>query len=127
MLESKMILMVEPKKTTPQALTPEIRESVKSLFFNPGFKFLLNKLALQREYMRGLLETEKDLRLEEFQRLQNGIYWTNWLEHQAYEIAKYDPPKPVAKQLRKSDMDMLEEIRKNITLVGEGTDSATTP
>lgn len=124
---SKTILVLEPKTATKQVLTPEIRESVKSLFYNPGFNYLLNSLALQRAYMRTQLEEAIHSDLRAVDRLQNGIYWTNWLEKQAHLISNTELHSQPARQLRKSEMELLEEIKRNLIPVGEGTDLATMP
>lgn len=126
-MSDKLILVLEPKGTTRMALTPEVKESIRSLKHNPGFQYLLNKLSLQREFMRKTLEEEAHVDIRKVDRLQNGIYWSNWLERQVNEINATPVASIPARQLRKSEMDLLEEIRQNITLVGEGTDSATRP
>src|SRR5574337_295318 len=79
-MSDKLILVLEPKGTTRMAMTPEVKESIRSLKHNPGFQYLLNKLSLQREFMRKTLEEEAHVDIRKVDRLQNGIYWSNWLE-----------------------------------------------
>lgn len=127
-MSERQILILESKTSPQMKLTPEIRESIGNLKHIPGFQYLLQELALQRAYLSKKLESEphEDLRIVD--RLQNGIYWTNWLEGRLAHHTQIPISTPIAaRQLRKSESDLLADIRANITLVGEGEDSAHKP
>lgn len=129
-MSEKSILVIEPSHTKRQALTPEVRESIRSLTYNPGFQYLMNELALARAFLRKQLEDNDHSSLREVDRIQIGLQWSKWFEERVKQIALTEPPKEPARQLRKSEMELLEEIRRNIIpgpINSEGTDSATRP
>ena len=128
-MSEKSILVIEPKSTKRTALTPEIRESIRSLFYNPGFMYLMNELAFARAFLRDQLEDNDHGSLREVDRLQIGLQWSKWIEDRAKQIAQTTESKQPARQLRKPEMELLEEIRRNIIdpIHGEGIKSATRP
>lgn len=114
-MSEKTILVLESRAEPMIRLTPEIRESIAVLKDIPGFKYLLQQLRLQKAFLSNQLEENPHKELRDVDRLQVGLFWIGWLENLVERVTNQPPKVPVeARQLRKSELDMLEEIRANI-------------
>lgn len=89
----------------PEAATPEIRESVLSLQFHPGFQYLKKKLTFQNRVIEARLRTERHEDLKDVYLLQSMLNGFNWLESQidqevqASKLAQQPAATPYEKQL----------------------------
>lgn len=69
-----------PAGRTPQKWTKEVRDSVATLNYHPGFLAILDRLALQKALVNSKLHGEyrKDLRENDW--LQSGSFWLGYLQ-----------------------------------------------
>lgn len=74
--------IVETEKARSYEETTDVLESVAALKHQPGFRHLLNKLQLQSDRLKHELTSERKSTVEEYQFLQSGVFWCDWLSNQ---------------------------------------------
>lgn len=109
-------LVVEVEKRSDPKLDAELRESVRSLAWHPGFRYLRDKLTFQRQALLARLAQSKHASLSDAEFIQSGIAWASWLEAQldkatASATRHATPTTP-------SEEDLIEQVKASIERVG---------
>jgi hypothetical protein len=118
-------LVLEIEKTALPPLDSASAASVVSLQSHPGFQYLLAKLRVQRAALKHALETQRQKELKDFEFLQSGANWCNWLQVQLDEAVKLtQQPKP--RNATAYEREAFEQLRSQLDVVGVGS-RATTP
>ena len=78
---SYRIVEIERPRQQPQ-LNADVKAALESLNSHPGFRYLLDKLRLQRHMLETQLRMTRHETLRDSDFLQSGIFWTGWLEQQ---------------------------------------------
>jgi len=96
-------------------LTGDLRESLKTLEYHPGFQYLLQRLqvdeaSLVAQFKEGLGMSEIQLRY-----LQAGIYWTGWLKN---ELKSLTTKRSNARTPTFNEIEEFNKINQNLQLVG---------
>lgn len=110
-----MHTIIEVEKALPLVEDADTLNSIASLAGNPGFQFLVRKLALQSAKLNSELVTTKHTDLSSVYFLQSGIHWCNWLQGQVdFAKSRLRASRPAT-----SDEDrFFAQIRASIDLVG---------
>lgn len=88
----KLLVVEVPLLDRPEPITPELRESLTTLKFHPGFNYIMKRYRFQRAVLEAKLKTERHETLRDAEVLQVGISWMNWIEQQInVEIQKTAP------------------------------------
>jgi hypothetical protein len=95
--------------------TPEVRESIIGLQYNPGYQYLSKKRRFQRAVLEARLKTQKHSDLREVDLLQGGIGWLNWIEAQeGFEVGRKErETKPASSY----EQELFEKINSNFTVL----------
>lgn len=75
------IVEIEKEAKLPE-FNPEIRESLKTLQFHPGFVYLQQKLKYEKAMLAKYLHEGFQLGEKELHHLQAGIYYLGYLERE---------------------------------------------
>lgn len=78
--------IIEVEKAKLQPIDDEIRDSIRSLQFHPGFQYLLGKLETQKAALKSVLVSAAHEDMRAVDRLQAGIFWLDYL---AEELKKH--------------------------------------
>lgn len=78
----ELLLVQIPEAGRPEPVTKEIRESILSLQYHPGFQSLIRKLRFQRAVIDARLRSERHQDLKDVYLLQSMISGFNWLDQQ---------------------------------------------
>lgn len=106
-------VVVEVEKTPSPIETPETLASIVALSGNSGFQWLLSKLRSQRARLQAELANAEHTSLTSVHNLQNGIFWTGWLERQL-NWAKAQEPRDATL----SEQAFFDQIAAQIEYVG---------
>lgn len=112
--QSVLVVEVERGKR-PESPSKEVRESVLSLQYHPGFQYLMSKFRFQRDFLDAKLRSEhhKDTREVDF--LQSGIGWLNWCQAQVdFETGR---PKEETKSSTSYEKQLFEQVNANINVL----------
>lgn len=109
-------LVVEVEKHPDPKLDAELVESVRALAWHPGFRYLREKLAFQRQALIARLAQSKHASLSDAEFIQSGIAWTSWLEAQLDRATKV--PVNRGTPTTPEETDLIEQVRANIERVG---------
>lgn len=116
------ILEIEKAQVPP--LDAASAASVVSLQSHPGFQYLLAKLRVQRAALKHALETQRQKELKDFEFLQSGANWCNWLQVQLDEAVKLtQQPKP--RNATAYEREAFEQLRSQLDVVGVGSRGTT--
>jgi hypothetical protein len=108
------IIELEKGSRLPE-LTGDLRESLRTLDYHPGFQYLLQRLRVAKagilsQLQEGLSLTEVQLRY-----LQAGLYWAGWLENEHLSLSTKRPP---SRPTTEDEEAEFRAIRENLELVG---------
>ena len=82
-LSARALQLVQVSATErPEPASKEVRESVISLQYHPGFQYLMKKLGFQTRVIDARLRTERHQDLKDVYLLQSMLNGFNWLEQQ---------------------------------------------
>lgn len=113
-LATLVILAVEASRR-PEQISPEVRDSVLSLRFHPGFQWLTQKFRFQKDICAAKLQTDKHATLAEVQFLQSMIGALSWHEQQINHELAMSKPQPVSPTM--SEQKLFEQIQASLELI----------
>jgi hypothetical protein len=113
------IVEVEKPRTIPHVEGNDLREGLSALQTNPFFKYLLDRLRVQRNMVKGRLEGTRHKTLDEVSFLQQGVYWTGWLEAELGRLTQA-PAKPTMTP-EEEELKAFEEVDRLIERVGSNS------
>lgn len=67
-------------EVSTKPVDPEGAKAISTLAHHPGFVALVGKLQLQRAALESQLKSTKFEDIRAVDRIQNGIFWCNWLD-----------------------------------------------
>lgn len=117
----KVIPVTKTHETEP-VLNDELRASIRTLEFHPGFEYLLRRADAVKAFLKRQLEEGKHTDMREVHYLQAGIYWASFWEREMR--SKSQPIKPPA-DATELDREAFEAARLALEVVGITDDSAT--
>lgn len=101
-----------------EPLDEDSREAVKALENHPGWRYLMGKLRLQRQFLDTKLhERQADLRNVDF--IQSGLFWTAWLDEQVRKEVEREQRPVVKKSLTNPEMEALAAAQAAIEVIGQ--------
>lgn len=110
------IVEIEKQLGVPE-LDTSSAASVASLRDHPGMQYLLAKMRLQAQLLKGTLATTRHKDLKDVEFLQSGVAWLNWLQQQLDKALQIvNQPKPRA--ARPYELNAFEELSSQIDWVG---------
>lgn len=120
--EPKYKIIELTRKDTEPVLNDELRASIASLKYHPGFEYLLARARAVKAYLKRQLEEGRHDDMRQVHYLQAGIYWANFWEREM--LTKSQPVKPPAEP---SDIEReaFEAAKAALEVVGLSDDSAT--
>jgi hypothetical protein len=110
--EVKVIEVDKGSRLEP--MSPELRESLKTLQHNPAFQYLLTKLRYQRARVQNHLNNEADEKNMRY--AQAGIFWLSWLEGEINAVTK--APRATPQSATPQEIDEFNKIAHNLEVVG---------
>ena len=114
--EQRRVFVVEVEKLSPvPPMTDEIREGLQALKQHPAMRYLLSKARLQKAALRKELEGSQHQSLKAVYWLQQGIYWSDWLDREFADPRAAVPPQ--ARELGGEDKKVFDEIRASLNIV----------
>lgn len=108
------IIELEKGSRLPE-LTGDLRESLRTLDYHPGFQYLLQRLKISKAGILSQLEEGLSLTEVQLRYLQAGLYWAGWLEKEHTSLATKRPP---TRQATEDEEAEFRAIRESIELVG---------
>jgi hypothetical protein len=117
--------IVEIERGQVPVLDVAAAAAVSTLEHHPGFQWLLAKLAAERFALKDALEKTRHKSKEDFEFLQSGANWCNWLKTQL-EQALAVKNRPVERQATSFEQQAFEQILGQIDVVGRSS-QVTTP
>lgn len=109
------IVEVEKPRTFSALEGAELREALRALNAHPGFRYLVDRLRLQRAVLDGRLK-QPISELTQVTWLQQGIFWTGWLEAEVSRLT--EAPPPVQQTPYEAELEAFERINAQIERVG---------
>ena len=94
-------------------VTPEGRKSLAALREHPGFRYLINKLKLQRAALESALKYQIHDDIRQVARLQEGIRWMHWLENQFLLAVQH----PVRMEERDPNAEELAALQRSLDAI----------
>lgn len=108
------IVELEKGNRLPE-LTGDLKESLRTLDYHPGFQYLLQRLKVAKAGILSQLQEGLGLTEVQLRYLQAGLYWCNWLgEEQISLTAKRPTPVPS----NQDEENTFRAIRESLQLVG---------
>jgi len=83
----KIIEVEKPHSPLPE-LTQDVKESLKTLKYQPGYIYLMQRFNLQRAELERQLKFGFSLTEQQLHFLQAGIYHMGWIEEQIKTLTK---------------------------------------
>lgn len=109
------LLEVEKAAALPP-LTPELKDSLRTLQFHPGFQYMTSRLHFQRAELKRYLEEGFKLSEPELRHVQAGAFWAGWLERELRSLTFTPQVSPV--EVSPDDADLFRQMQDNLELVG---------
>lgn len=94
------------------------RTALESLYGHPGLNYLTTRLRLIRWYLESQMRAGNVTNLREFDQLQLGVRWVNWLERHIEEVTDPTPRKKTAPNAE--ELDVFAKAEAALELVGQG-------
>jgi hypothetical protein len=82
----KVVEVSAPRR--PQPWTKDIKDAIATLPSHPGFVAILDRLALQRQYLASKCANEFHKEQREADFLQSGVHWLNYVQALIDEATK---------------------------------------
>jgi hypothetical protein len=115
MPQSTLLIVPVESSQRPEQISPEVRDSVLSLRFHPGFQYLTQKFRFQKQVLAAKLQTEQHSTLAAAQLLQSMIGALSWHEQQIAHELSMVKPQPVSPTL--SEQKLFEQIQASLELI----------
>lgn len=116
--EKYIIIEIDKAIGKVPTLTQEIRDSVKSLQYHPGFVYLQKKFHAERAYLETLLHEGHTLSERELHHLQAGIHYLSYLDSELKKMF-VDIPKNNTRSAYDDEVDAFERIRSHVETIGQ--------
>lgn len=107
---------VEAHSKLPE-LTSELRETFKTLTYNPAFQYLLVRLRLQKAAVQHQLAEGYTLDEREIRYLQAGVYWLNHLEAEVGRLTSV--PTKLKTPATPDISDEFARVQASLDLIGQ--------
>lgn len=105
-----------PTGTKLPEITGDLRESLKTLQFNPAFSYIIQRLRVQRAGVQNALQEGLQLTETQIRFLQAGLYWLSYLEKDINVLtqASANNPRPSFD----NEAEQFAKIRQSLDFVG---------
>jgi len=110
------VIEVSGSPTPLPELTPDLKDSLRSLQFHPGFVYLLTRLRLERAQLRKCLEQGYQLEHGALRHLQAGVHYTGYIEDTLLSLTA--TPAPPKRDATLNELELFNKVRENLELVG---------
>jgi len=110
------VVEVEKGTRLPE-LTTEVKESLKSLQYHPGFQYLQAKLRLERATLQRYLHEGFTLTEGQLHHLQGGIHYLGYLESELAKHLKADIR--TVRTATSNEVEHLDKFISNLETVGD--------
>lgn len=105
------VVEVRPNDKLPE-LGQELRESILTLPYHPGFDYIIKKFRMQRALLEHKLKNERFSSISDVEFLQSGIYWLDWLDNQIRFLTKIPAPPP--RDINEAEKEVFDALAANI-------------
>lgn len=102
-----------PVGTKLPEMNEDLRESIKSLQYHPGFQYILNRQRLQRAQVNHALTQSTDINTVRY--AQAGLHWLKFLENEYNHLTKTPAP---TRKAEPTELEAFNEISQNLELIG---------
>lgn len=118
-LDLSAIKMVEIEK--PFVL-PELDQgaaaAVATLGSHPGFMYLAAALRNQAALLNASLKKTRFAAKEDFEFVQSGVFWCEWLESFVAKATSSAQPRPEPREMRSDELENFQKLLRNVDVVG---------
>lgn len=108
-----VILEIEKNSKLPE-LTGDLKESIKTLEYHPGYNYLIQRLRHAKAVMNSQLREGMELTETQLRYLQAGIFWAGWLENEQLTLTKNRP----VREQTSTEAEEFERLQRSLDLVG---------
>lgn len=113
--EPKYIFIELDKAVKLPELTPDLKETIKTLQYHPGFVYLTQKLRIQRGLIERYLQEGFELDEKQLRYLQAGVFWLAYLDRELKTATHVPAPTRPADD---SEAELFQQIQSNMDLIG---------
>ena len=111
-------LVVELEKATKlPELTGDLKESLKTLVFHPGFVYLQQKLRYERALLQKYLSEGYQLDEKALRHLQAGVHYLGYLESEIKRLTAQTGA--AARESFAAEAEAFDKIRASVDLIGQ--------
>lgn len=113
-IEYKVVEIERETKLPP--VTADLRESLKTLQYHPGFQYLIHKMKYEKAALAKYLHEGFNLTEKELHHLQAGIHYIGWIEAELGRLAA--APVSVVRSAAQEEREVFDRMRSSIELIG---------
>lgn len=113
-IEYKVVEIEREAKLPP--VTADLRESIKTLQYHPGFQYLIHKMRYEKASLAKYLHEGFNLSEKELHHLQAGIHYIGWIEGELARLSA--APASVVRSAAQEEREVFDRMRSSLELIG---------